>query len=47
MAHEVDVVGQVIEGAGHSPAVDDPAATAAALLSFWARTEDAAVSPRR
>lgn len=47
MAHEVAVVGQVIEGAGHSPAVDDPDATAAALLAFWARTEDAAVSPRR
>ena len=26
----------VIDGAGHSPAVDNPAGTAAALLGFWA-----------
>lgn len=41
MAQRVGVVGQVIEGAGHSPAVDDPDATAAALLAFWAQADGA------
>lgn len=39
MAQRAGVAGQMIEGAGHSPAVDDPDATAAALIGFWARAD--------
>lgn len=35
MAQRLDARHVVIEGAGHSPAVDDPDATAAALTAFW------------
>jgi len=35
MAQELGVDCAVIAGAGHSPAVDQPAATAAALIEFW------------
>jgi pimeloyl-ACP methyl ester carboxylesterase len=41
MAHEIGARDVVIEGAGHSPAVDDPDATAAALAAFWAEVDAA------
>lgn len=49
MAQRAGVVGQEIEGAGHSPAVDDPDATAAALIGFWASADavDAPVTRSR
>jgi pimeloyl-ACP methyl ester carboxylesterase len=45
MARAIGARDVVIEGAGHSPAVDDPAATAAALAAFWAEVERPADPP--
>jgi pimeloyl-ACP methyl ester carboxylesterase len=39
MADDVGAEAVVLSGLGHSPAVDDPAATAHALLGFWTRWE--------
>lgn len=41
MAADIGAESVVLEGLGHSPAVDDPAATARALLDFWTRWEPA------
>lgn len=38
MARRLDATVAVIEGAGHSPAAQQPAATAAALIAFWSST---------
>lgn len=37
MAADIGAESVVLEGLGHSPAVDDPAATAGALVDFWTR----------
>lgn len=39
MATDIGAESAVLPGLGHSPAVDDPTATASALLGFWARWE--------
>lgn len=39
MAARISARTSVIAGAGHSPAVDDPAATSAALVAFWRAVE--------
>jgi pimeloyl-ACP methyl ester carboxylesterase len=39
MAARLGAATAVIAGAGHSPAADDPVATAAALLVFWAKVD--------
>jgi pimeloyl-ACP methyl ester carboxylesterase len=41
MARAIGARDVVIDGAGHSPAVDDPDATAAALAEFWAEVDAA------
>lgn len=37
LADRIGAESQVVDGAGHSPAVDDPDTTAAALIAFWQR----------
>lgn len=39
MAARIGARSHVVSGAGHSPAVDSPAATAAAMVSFWRTIE--------
>ena len=41
MAARIGAGAQLLPGAGHSPAVDDPDATAAALVELWSRAEAA------
>jgi pimeloyl-ACP methyl ester carboxylesterase len=40
MARRLEVDRVVIDGAAHSPAVENPSATATALVEFWRRGPD-------
>ncbi len=39
MAERLDAAFTLVAGAGHSPAVDEPEATASAILAFWDAAE--------